>query len=100
MEAYLDKCNLRWKCHKLDKSTRWDLWGNRDKDKENGKGSIDESRDCREIRLCLLEVNFGNFFIYFFNSCGIEATPELEKFRGGKIYSQYIPDPEVMKRVF
>merc|ERR1711962_1975571 len=28
-------------------------------------------------------------------SCGIEATPELEKFRGGKIYSQYIPDPEI-----
>jgi len=28
-------------------------------------------------------------------SCGIEATPELEKFRGGKVYTQYIPHPEI-----
>jgi cathepsin X len=28
-------------------------------------------------------------------SCGIEATPTLEKFRGGYVYSEYDPTPEI-----
>ena len=68
MEAYLDKCNWRWKCHKLDKSTRWDLWGNRDKDKEKGAGSIHESRDCREIRHSSLAVKKLAIFSFIFST--------------------------------